>query len=208
MVLCWSLSFTCKKPLVSNRFTASAALVHTCPFPTALTFTLFHAGSVLLQLCDCSGKTPLDLVSCKALREKLMRCAEEGDTTLAVQRSEVRDLVFVETCSCLLSCLLLTYLTEQHIPSYETAEPVLELSPSTAQTLLTLNPDTLSSHCGDATARALARDLRTLMSMEQYVLQLNPALTHCHGTHTSLLIQLLKDLQTEGTALLNGKPEL
>ncbi|MCI4392586.1 hypothetical protein PGIGA_G00147570 [Pangasianodon gigas] len=165
-------------------------------------------GSVLLQLHDSSGHTPLDLVSCAALREELIRCAEEGDTALAVQRSEVRDMAFVETCSCLLSCLLLTYLAEQHIPSYETAEPVLELSPSTAQTLLSLNPETLSSHWGNSTAGALAHDLRTLMSMEQYVLQLSPALTHCHGTHTSLLIQLLKDLQAEGTALLNGKPEL
>ncbi|XP_026787080.3 SMC5-SMC6 complex localization factor protein 1 [Pangasianodon hypophthalmus] len=169
---------------------------------------LRHAGSVLLQLRDSSGHTPLDLVSCAALREELIRCAEEGDTALAVQRSEVRDMAFVETCSCLLSCLLLTYLAEQHIPSYETAEPELELSPSTAQTLLSLNPETLSSHWGNSTAGALAHDLRTLMSMEQYVLQLSPALTHCHGTHTSLLIQLLKDLQAEGTALLNGKPEL
>lgn len=163
---------------------------------------------MLLQLRDCSGHTPLDLVSCAALREELIRCAEEGDTTLTVQSAEVRDMTFVETCSCLLSCLLLTYLVEQHIPSYEIAEPVLELSPSSAQTLLTLNPETLSSHWEDSTAGALAYDLRTLMSMEQYVLQLSPALVHCHGTHTSLLIQLLKDLQAEGTALLNGEADL
>ncbi|XP_053509968.1 SMC5-SMC6 complex localization factor protein 1 [Ictalurus furcatus] len=168
---------------------------------------LRHAGSVLLQLRDCSDHTPLDLVSCPALREEFIRCAEEGDTSLTVQQSEVRDMAFVETCSFLLSCLLLTYLAEQHIPSYETAEPVLELSPSTAQTLLSLNPETLSSHWKDSRAGVLAHDLRTLMSMEQYVLQLNPALTHCHGTHTSLLIQLLKDLQAEGNALLAGKPE-
>lgn len=163
---------------------------------------------MLLQLRDLSGNTPLDLVSCAALREELVRCAEKGDTVLAVQSSEVKDVAFVETCSCLLSCLLLTYLSEQHIPSYETAEPVLELSPSTARTLLNLNPETLSSHWGDSAAQTLACDLRTLMSMEQYVLQLSPVLTHCHGTHTSLLIQLLKDLQAEGSALLNGKPQL
>lgn len=161
-----------------------------------------------MQFRDHFDYTPLDLVRSAALREELMRCAEEGDTTLAVQRSEVRDLAFVETCSCLLSCLLLTYLTERHIPSYETAVPVLELSPSKAQTLLSLNPQTLNSHWGDTTAGVLARDLRTLMSMEQYVLQLSPTLTHCHGTHTSLLIQLLKDLQAEGKALLSGKPQL
>ncbi|XP_060762929.1 SMC5-SMC6 complex localization factor protein 1 isoform X2 [Neoarius graeffei] len=168
---------------------------------------LRHAGSALLQLRDCSGHTPLDLVSCAALREELVRCAEEGDAVLKVQSAEVCDVNFVETCSCLLSCLLLTYLVEQHIPSYETVEPVLELSPSTAQTLLTLNPETVSSHWGHSPAGDLANDLRTLMSMEQYVLQLSPALMHCHGTHTSLLIQLLKDLQAEGTALLNGEAQ-
>lgn len=171
-----------------------------------LPFSLFPVGSVLLQLRNHSGYTPLDLVSSVELREELMRCAKEGDMALADQISEVRDMAFVETCSCLLSCLLLTYLTEKYIPSYETVEPVLELSPSTAQTLLSLNTETLRSHLRDFTARALARDLRTLMSMEQYMLQLSPALTHCNGTHTTLLIQLLKDLQAEGTALLNGRP--
>ncbi|KAI5613255.1 SMC5-SMC6 complex localization factor protein 1 [Silurus asotus] len=139
------------------------------------------------------------------MRDELIRCAKEGDATLAIQRSEVRDMAFVETCSCLLSSLLLTYLAEQYIPSYETAESVLELSPSTAQTLLRLNSETLSTHLGNSKIGALAHDLRTLMSMEQYVLQLSPALTHCQGTHTSLLIQLLKDLQAEGTTLLNGQ---
>ncbi|KAI5088219.1 SMC5-SMC6 complex localization factor protein 1 [Silurus meridionalis] len=166
---------------------------------------LRHAGSVLLQVYDDCGKTPLDLVSCAAMRDELIRCAKEGDATLAIQRSEVRDMAFVETCSCLLSSLLLTYLAEQYIPSYETAESVLELSPSTAQTLLRLNSETLSTHLGNSKIGALAHDLRTLMSMEQYVLQLSPALTHCQGIHTSLLIQLLKDLQAEGTTLLNGQ---
>ncbi|KAK3514531.1 hypothetical protein QTP70_021511 [Hemibagrus guttatus] len=169
---------------------------------------LRHAGSMLLQLRDCSGHTPLDLVSSAALCEELRRCAEEGDAARAAQSSDVRDMAFVETCSCLLSCLLLTYLAEQHIPSYESVEPVLEISPSTAQTLLSLNPETLSSHCGNSKAGALAHDLRTLMSMEKYVVQLSPALTRCHGTHTSLLIQLLKDLQAEGSALLNGESVL
>ncbi|XP_047674009.1 SMC5-SMC6 complex localization factor protein 1 isoform X3 [Tachysurus fulvidraco] len=169
---------------------------------------LRHAGSVLLQLRDFSGRTPLDLVSSEALCEKLIRCAEEGDAALAAQSSDVRDMTLVETCSCLLSCLLLTYLAEQHIPSYESAEPVLELSPATAQTLLSLSPETISSHCRNSTAGALAQDLRTLMSMEQYVVKLSPALTRCHGTHTSLLIQLLKDLQADGMALLSGESEL
>ncbi|TST10046.1 SMC5-SMC6 complex localization factor protein 1 [Bagarius yarrelli] len=169
---------------------------------------LRHAGSVLLQLRDSSGHTPLDLVSSAALHEKLMRCAEERDAALAVQSSEVRDMDFVETCSCLLSCLLLTYLAEQHIPSYERTDPVLEFSSSAAHTLLRLSRETLHSHCTNAKARALAHDLRTLMRMEQYVKQLSPALIHCAGTHTCLLIQLLKDLQAEGKALLRGKSEL
>ncbi|XP_058230754.1 SMC5-SMC6 complex localization factor protein 1 [Hemibagrus wyckioides] len=169
---------------------------------------LRHAGSVLLQLRDCSGHTPLDLVSSAALCEELIRSAEEGDAARAAQSSYVRDMALVETCSCLLSCILLTYLAEQHIPSYESVEPGLELSPSTAQTLLSLNTETVSSHCVNSKAGALAHDLRTLMRMEKYVGQLSPALTRCHGTHTSLLIQLLKDLQAEGSALLNGESVL
>lgn len=190
--------------------TVTNLLKHYCThlFHSTLSFSLLHVGSVLLQLRDFSGRTPLDLVSSEALCEKLIRCAEEGDAALAAQSSDVRDMTLVETCSCLLSCLLLTYLAEQYIPSYESAEPVLELSPSTAQTLLSLSPETISSHCRNSTAGALAHDLKTLMSMEQYVVKLSPALTRCHGAHTSLLIQLLKDLQADGLALLSGESEL
>ncbi|XP_062873924.1 SMC5-SMC6 complex localization factor protein 1 [Trichomycterus rosablanca] len=167
---------------------------------------LRHAGSALLHLRDRLGHTPLDLVS-EELREELRRCAEEGDLAMAAgQVSEVRDLPFIESCSCLLSCLLLTYLLEQHIPSYESADPVLELSPDRAQALLRLNPETLTSQWTDTGAVVLAQDLVTLMSMKQYVEQLSPALTRCSGTHTSLLIQLLNDLQAEGAALLTGEP--
>ncbi|KAM9446682.1 SMC5-SMC6 complex localization factor protein 1 [Clarias gariepinus] len=169
---------------------------------------LRHAGSMLLQLRDRSGHTPLDLVSCARLRDELLRCAEEGDATLAVQSSEVRDIAFLESCSCLLGCLLLTYLTEQHVPSYEYTEPALDLSPSVAQMLLRLTAETLSSQWQDSRAQALAHDLRTLMSMEQCVLQLSPTLKHFHGAHTSLLIQLLTDLQAAGAAMLSGNPEL
>ncbi|XP_017546619.2 SMC5-SMC6 complex localization factor protein 1 isoform X1 [Pygocentrus nattereri] len=168
---------------------------------------LRHAGSSLLQLRDDFGCTPLDLVS-SALREELQRCAQEADSALEVQCSEVRDLAFIEGCSCLLSCLLLSYLLEHHIPSYEAPDPPLELSPSIAQALITTSPETVASSWGDSRAVSLAEDLRTLMSMEQYVLQVNPALMHCQGPHTSVFVQLLKDLQADGVALLNGQPEL
>ncbi|KAI4891819.1 hypothetical protein NFI96_002200 [Prochilodus magdalenae] len=129
------------------------------------------ASSSLLQLRDDYGRTPLALVS-SALCEELQRCAEEADSALEVQCSEVRDLAFMEACSCLLSCLLLSYLLEHHIPSYEAAEPPLELSPSVAQALVSTNSEAVASNWGDSRAACLAEDLRTLMSMEQYVLQI------------------------------------
>ncbi|XP_072520983.1 SMC5-SMC6 complex localization factor protein 1-like isoform X2 [Salminus brasiliensis] len=169
---------------------------------------LRHAGSSLLQLHDDFGRTPLDLVSSSGLRMELQRCAQEADSALEVQCSEVRDLDFIETCSCLLSCLLLSYLLEHHIPSYEPPEPPLDLTPSLAQALVSLSPGTVASRWGDSGAVSLAEDLRTLMSMEQYVLQVSPALMHCQGPRTSVFVQLLKDLQSEGIALLNGQSEL
>ncbi|XP_007243962.3 SMC5-SMC6 complex localization factor protein 1 isoform X1 [Astyanax mexicanus] len=169
---------------------------------------LRHAGSSLLRLRDDYGRSPLDLVFSSALRTELQRCAQEADSALEVQCSEVRDLEFIETCSCLLSCLLLSYLLEHHIPSYEPPEPPLDLAPSTAQALVSVSPGTVASHWRDRGAVSLAEDLRTVMSMEQYVLQVNPALMLCQGPHTSVFMQLLKDLQREGSALLSGQSEL
>ncbi|XP_066511668.1 SMC5-SMC6 complex localization factor protein 1-like [Hoplias malabaricus] len=168
---------------------------------------LRHAGSSLLQLRDDYGRTPLDLVS-PALHEELQRCAQEADSALELRCSEVRDLDFIEACSDLLTCLLLSYLIERHIPANEASEPLLEITCSAAQALVHLSPGTVASCWGDSGAVCLAEDLRTMMGMEKYILQVNPALMHCQGPHTSVFMQLLKDLQAEGIALLSGKSEL
>ncbi|XP_051981605.1 SMC5-SMC6 complex localization factor protein 1-like [Xyrauchen texanus] len=166
---------------------------------------LCRGGSLLLQLRDNNGQTPLDLVSSAALREELRRCAEEGDKALDAPCLEVRDLPFIETCSWVLSCLLLTYLQEQYIPSDKTSLTPLDLSPTVCHTLVHLNPNTLDSAWGDYRVVTLAEDLKTLLSMEQYVSQVSPALRHCEGVQASLFVQLLEDLQAEGTALLTGE---
>lgn len=170
-------------------------------------FFLFIPGSPLLELRDNEGQTPLDLVSLEALREELLRCAEEGDKALDPHSSQVQDVPFVESCSWVLSCLFLTYLQEQHVPTYKTPLTPLDLSPTVCRTLIRLRPDTLASTWANSAAVSLAEDLRTVLNLEQYVSQVSPALRHCRGDQTSLFVQLLEDLQAEGAALIAGQSE-
>lgn len=168
---------------------------------------LQSGGSPLLKLRDSEGQTPLDLVSLEPLREELLRCAEEGDKALAAPCLEVRDLPFIETCSWVLSCLFLTYLQEQHVPTYQTPLTPLDLSPAVCRRLIRLRSDELTSTWGDSRAVTLAEDLRTVLSLEQYVSQVSPALRRCHGDQTRLFMQLLDDLQAEGAALISGQSD-
>ncbi|KAK9974380.1 hypothetical protein ABG768_022481 [Culter alburnus] len=168
---------------------------------------LRRGGSPLLRLRDNEGQTPLDLVSFEALREELLRCAEEGDKALDTPCSQVQDVPFIESCSWVLSCLFLTYLQERHVPTYKTPLTPLDLSPTVCRTLIRLRPGTLASTWRDSCAVSLAEDLRTVLSLEQYVSQVSPALRHCHGDQTSLFVQLLEDLQAEGAALISGQSE-
>ncbi|XP_059403688.1 SMC5-SMC6 complex localization factor protein 1-like isoform X1 [Carassius carassius] len=168
---------------------------------------LQSGGLPLLKLRDSEGQTPLDLVSLEPLREELLRCAEEGDKALAAPCLEVRDLPFIETCSWVLSCLFLTYLQEQHVPTYKTPLTPLDLSPSVCRRLIRLRSDELASTWGDSRAVTLAEDLRTVLSLEQYVSQVSPALRRCHGDQTRLFMQLLDDLQAEGAALISGQSD-
>ncbi|XP_076854612.1 SMC5-SMC6 complex localization factor protein 1 [Brachyhypopomus gauderio] len=161
---------------------------------------LRHAGSALLRVRDHVNRTPLDLVTSTELFEELQACAGEGDGRGAV---EVQDLNLVEACSCLLSSLLLTYLQEHHILSYDGPDPPLDLGPSEARALLRLSPGAVASLWGDFRAVSLAEDLRTLMNLELYVRQASPALQLCQGPHTSLFLLLLRDLRDEWTALLS-----
>ncbi|XP_077087768.1 SMC5-SMC6 complex localization factor protein 1 [Siphateles boraxobius] len=168
---------------------------------------LRRGGSPLLHLRDNEGQTPLDLVPREALREELLRCAEEGDKGLDTPCSQVRDVPFIESCSWVLSCLFLTYLQERHVPTYKTQLAPLDLSPTVCRTLIRLRPGTLASAWGDFCAVRLAEDLRTVLNLEQYVSQVSPALRHCHGDQTSLFVQLLVDLQAEGAALITGQSD-
>lgn len=168
---------------------------------------MFIPGSPLLRLCDNEGQTPLDLVSFEALREELLRCAEEGDKALDTPCSQVQDVPFIESCSWVLSCLFLTYLQERHVPTYKTSFTPLELSPTVCRTLIRLHPGRLASTWRDSCAVSLAEDLRTVLNLEQYVSQVSPALRRCHGDQTSLFVQLLEDLQAEGAALISGQSE-
>ncbi|RXN21211.1 SMC5-SMC6 complex localization factor 1 isoform X1 [Labeo rohita] len=168
---------------------------------------LQRGGSPLLQLRDNEGQTPLDLVTFEALREELLRCAEQGDKALDAPCLEVRDLPFIESCSWMLSCLFLAYLQERHVPTYKTPLTPLDLSPAVCRTLIRLCPDELASSWGDSRAVTLAKDLRTVLNSEQYVSQVSPALRHCHGDQTRLFMQLLDDLQAEGAALIAGRSE-
>ncbi len=170
-------------------------------------FSCSFQGSPLLQLCDNQGQTPLDLVYFKTLRDELLRCAEEGDKALDAPCSEVRDLPFIESCSWVLSCLFLSYLQEQHIPTYKSPLTPLHLSPAVCRTLIRLCPDELASTWGDSRAVTLAEDLRTVLSLEQNGSQMSPALRRCHGDQTRLFVQLLDDLQAEGAALITGRSD-
>ncbi|KAK1791982.1 hypothetical protein P4O66_001766 [Electrophorus voltai] len=165
-------------------------------------------GSALLQVRDNYGRTPLDLAPSPEVREELRRCACEGDSRESMEAlgTDVRDLSLIETCSCLLSSLLLSYLQERHILACDAPDPPLDLGPSKARALMSLNPGVVASLWGDSEAVSLAKDLRTLMNMELYVPHASPALRQCQGPHTSLFLHLLFDLQDEGSALRSGQP--
>ncbi|XP_030620544.1 SMC5-SMC6 complex localization factor protein 1 [Chanos chanos] len=171
---------------------------------------LRHAGSSLLQLRDIEGRTPLDLVATVTLREELRRCAEEADSVRA-QGSEVNDLTFVESCSCLLSCLLLSYLSDHGIPTFDlqiTPSPALSLTPELVRALTGRQGTAVKSIWGDPRAVRLAEDLQALVNMQHYMQQISPAIKQCQAPHTSLLMRLIQDLTNEGAALLQGNTHL
>ncbi|TRY62489.1 hypothetical protein DNTS_026137 [Danionella cerebrum] len=168
---------------------------------------LRHGGSALLQLCDHRGQTPLDLVSDEALRQELLHCAEEGDKALNTHCLEVQDPPFIESCSLLLSCLLLTYLQERHIPDPSSFPSLLELSPSVCRTLIRLGNAPQSTNWRDSQTLTLVQDLRTLLNLKPFVSQISPALRQSNGYQSRLLVQLLEDLQDEGQALMSGQSE-
>ncbi|KAI1900406.1 hypothetical protein AGOR_G00049620 [Albula goreensis] len=156
---------------------------------------LRHAGSSLLQLQDGQGRTALDLVSSPALKEELRTCAQEGDSARDTWVSEVRDLAFLEACSCLLSCLLLSYALVRDIPSRE--------DPRLACTLATYSAQRVTAGWGDPRLVRHAEDLDTLLGVERYLRQVPPAVRNCQGRNTRILMRQLEELESDAATLLS-----
>ncbi|XP_041760476.2 SMC5-SMC6 complex localization factor protein 1 isoform X1 [Coregonus clupeaformis] len=171
---------------------------------------LQHAGSDLLQQRDCRGRTALDLVSTATLREELQRSALAGDVALEALGSEVRDLPFLETCSCLLTCLLLTYQLERAVPfpppffsSSQAQDRPLSLWVKLARALESHSARRLTAGWGDPRLVRLAEDMETALGVEECLTQLCPAIRECQGPHTRLLITLLEEMKAHRAALLS-----
>ncbi|KAJ8285477.1 hypothetical protein GJAV_G00027230 [Gymnothorax javanicus] len=161
---------------------------------------LRHAGSHLLQQRDSHGRTALDLVSSAELREELRTCAQEGDDTQHAAGSEVKDLPLLEACSCLLSCLIVSYTLERHVPFFEDPGPRL------ASALASHSARRVTAEWGDLGLVRLAEDLETLLRLEQYLQHVPPSVRNCQGCHTRLLMRQLEQLLSEGRALLGNAP--
>ncbi|KAJ8380552.1 hypothetical protein SKAU_G00013300 [Synaphobranchus kaupii] len=161
---------------------------------------LRHAGSSLLQQRDSHGRTALDLVSSPELREELRTCAQEGDSAWDAVGSEVRDLPFLETCSCLLSCLILSYTLVRDLPFYEDPGPQL------ARTLAAHSAGRVTAGWGDPRLVRHAEDLETLAGVGKYLRRVPPAVRNCQGRHTHILMRQLDQLESDGLELLRNAP--
>ncbi|XP_029533280.1 SMC5-SMC6 complex localization factor protein 1 isoform X2 [Oncorhynchus nerka] len=168
---------------------------------------LQHAGSELLQQRDGRGRTALDLASTVTLREELQRSALAGDAVLEALGSEVRDLPFLEACSCLLTCLLLTYQLERAVPfpppfsSSQAQDRPLSLGVKLARALESHSARRLTAGWGDPRLVRLAEDMETALGVEECLAQLCPAIRDCQGPHTRLLITLLEEMKAHRAAL-------
>ncbi|KAJ8414943.1 hypothetical protein AAFF_G00024660 [Aldrovandia affinis] len=164
---------------------------------------LRHAGSSLLQQRDDHAQTALDLVSSPALREELWTCALQGDTATG---SKVRDLPFLEACSCLLSCLILSYALARDVPSYEVAGRALGPTPRLARALAAHSAHCVTAGWADPYLVRHAEDLETLVGVGRYLRQVPPVLRDCQGRHTRILMRRLEELESDGIALLRNVP--
>ncbi|KAL0979781.1 hypothetical protein UPYG_G00189560 [Umbra pygmaea] len=152
---------------------------------------LQHAGSDLLEQRDVHGRTPLDLVTSAPLREELKQSALIGDAAMKFLGSEVRDLPFLEACSCLLNCLLLTYQKERA----QVWDAPLSLGGKLAKALKKPSAQKVRAGWDDPELARLVEDLETLLGVDEHLAQLAPALRECQGANTRLLITLLEDMK-------------
>ena len=156
-------------------------------------------GSTLLQQRDGHGCTALDLVPMATLREELQRSAEAGDCALEELGSEVRDLPFLEACTCLLSCLLGCYHLERGVPMLppQAQHQAPSLGYRLAQALETYSLQTLTSSWADPRMVCLAEDVETILGVEKEVAGVCPAVRECQGAHARFLMGLLEELKAE-----------
>ncbi|XP_034152086.1 SMC5-SMC6 complex localization factor protein 1 isoform X4 [Esox lucius] len=165
---------------------------------------LRHAGSDLLLQKDHHGRTPLDLVSSATLRQELKQSALMGDTAMEHLGSEVRDLPFLEACSCLLKCLLLTYQLERP----QVQDVPLSLGLKLARALKKHSAQRVTAGWADTQSVRLVEDMETVLGVEECLAQLVPAVTECQGAHTRLLIILLEEMKEHRAALLTNTDAL
>ncbi|XP_062310121.1 SMC5-SMC6 complex localization factor protein 1 isoform X1 [Osmerus eperlanus] len=160
---------------------------------------LQHAGSTLLQQRDRHGCTALDLVPIATLREELQRSAEAGDCALEELGSEVRDLAFLEACTCLLSCLLGCYHLERGVPMLlpQAQHQAPSLGYRLAQALETYSLQTLTSSWADPRLVCVVEDVETILGVEKEVAGVCQAVRECQGAHTRFLMGLLEELKAE-----------
>uniref|UniRef100_A0A6Q2Y9Y7 BRCT domain-containing protein n=1 Tax=Esox lucius TaxID=8010 RepID=A0A6Q2Y9Y7_ESOLU len=161
-------------------------------------------GSDLLLQKDHHGRTPLDLVSSATLRQELKQSALMGDTAMEHLGSEVRDLPFLEACSCLLKCLLLTYQLERP----QVQDVPLSLGLKLARALKKHSAQRVTAGWADTQSVRLVEDMETVLGVEECLAQLVPAVTECQGAHTRLLIILLEEMKEHRAALLTNTDAL
>ncbi|KAM6965418.1 SMC5-SMC6 complex localization factor protein 1 [Aplochiton taeniatus] len=160
---------------------------------------LEHAGSSLLEQTDGNGRTPLDLVTTATLKEELRRSALAGNAAILEEGSEVRDLPFLEACSCLLACLLCCYHEERGILCLpQPHHGALSLGHKLARALGEHSFLGVTSGWANRCALRLAEDTAVAMALGGYLEKVSTAVRECQGPHTRFLLTLLEELKTEG----------
>ncbi|KAJ8006139.1 hypothetical protein DPEC_G00125140 [Dallia pectoralis] len=161
---------------------------------------LRHAGSDLLLQRDSLDRTPLDLVSSAVMREELKQCALIGDSAMDLLGSEVRDPSFLESCSCLLKCLLITYQLERA----QTQDVPYALQLKLARALKEHSAQKVTEGWADPQSVRLVEDMEAMLGVEEYLSRLVPAIRMCQGAHTRLLIHLLEEMKDQRDGLLTN----
>lgn len=165
------------------------------------------SGSVLLQQSDREGRTPLDLVSDSAERERLLYSAQLGD---AAQRgrasSEVSNLPLLEVGSTLLAHILVSYQQERGLSG------LVQPSGPGHRLLAALDeepPETVTRGWTDQRALRLAQDTETLLELgrgkhEELV---SRAVRESQGENTHYLMDMMENLRCRVEEMLSSNAE-